>query len=280
MKRILKRSSSPKLPAASIPNSPQHMRSALVAMYKGKLSAGAIDAAQEIAEARRLARRAIELDKDDPSVLAMAGHALAYVVGEVEEGAALLSRAINLDPNLATARNWRGWAHLYLGDVDAAIEQFQVALRLSPLDPRIFIVQTGLAYAHFFAGRNEEASTWAATAVRQQPNYLAAQRIMMACHAMSGRVERSTRGCARSMQLNPAQRISRMKDRAPFRRRKISKDWRRLTGSRGCRNEYAAPPRSHSRRRSGGFILGSSALMMLMRWRDQTLPKLSHRATL
>ena len=59
------------------------------------------DAAQERIEARQLARRAIELDKDDPSVLAMAGHALAYVASEVEEGAALLSRAINLDANLA-----------------------------------------------------------------------------------------------------------------------------------------------------------------------------------
>ena len=162
-----------------------------------------IDAAQERVEARRLARRAIELDKDDPSVLAMAGQALAYVVGEVEEGAALVSRAINLDPNLAIARNWRGWIHLYLGEVDAAIEQFQVALRLSPLDPRIFIVQTGLAYAHFFAGRNEEASSWAATAVRQQPNYLSAQRIMMACHAMSGRIEEAREICARSIATEP-----------------------------------------------------------------------------
>jgi TolB-like protein len=54
------------------------------------------DAAEEIAETRRLARRAIELDQDDPSVLARAGHALAFVVGEVEEGADLVSRAINL----------------------------------------------------------------------------------------------------------------------------------------------------------------------------------------
>jgi adenylate cyclase len=176
------------------------------------------DAAQEIAEARRLARRAIELDKDDPTVLAGAGQALAFVVGEVEEGAALVSRAINLDPNLAIARNWRGWIHVYLGEVDAAIAQFQVALRLSPLDPRINMAQTGLAFAHFFAGRNEDASTWAATAVRQQQNYLTAQFILAACHAMSGRIEEAREVCARAMQLNPAQRISRIKDRTPFRR--------------------------------------------------------------
>jgi TolB-like protein/class 3 adenylate cyclase len=90
------------------------------------------DAAQEIAEARRLARRAIELDKDDPTVLAGAGQALAFVVGEVEEGAALVSRAITLDPNLAIARNWRGWIHLWLGEIDAAIAQFSGRLAFEP----------------------------------------------------------------------------------------------------------------------------------------------------
>ena len=176
------------------------------------------DASQERVEARRLARRAIELDQDDPSVLARAGHALAFVVGEVEEGAALLSRAINLDPNQATARSLRGWVHLFLGEIDAAIEQFQVALRLSPLDPSIFTPQTGMAYAHFLAGRNEEASSWAATAVRQDPHFLPGQRIMMACHAMSGRVEEARQACMLALQLDPTQRISGTKDRAPFRR--------------------------------------------------------------
>ena len=40
-KRILKRSSSPKLPTVSIPNSPHHMRLALLAIHKGKVPAGA-----------------------------------------------------------------------------------------------------------------------------------------------------------------------------------------------------------------------------------------------
>ena len=195
-----------------------------------------VDAAQEIAEARRLARRAIELDKDDPSVLTMAGHAFAYVVGEVEEGAALVSRAINLDPNLVTARYWRGWAHIYLGDVDAAIEQFQVALRLSPLDPRIYVIQTGLAYGHFFAGRNEEASTWAATAIRQQPNFLVAQRIMMACHAMSGRVRKHGRRACSRCSWTPPNAFPESRT-GPHFAGKISKDWRKLTGSRACQND-------------------------------------------
>ena len=176
------------------------------------------DAAQERIEARRLARRAIELDKDDPSVLAMAGHALAFVVGEVEEGAALLARAINLDPNLVIARHWSGFTHLWLGNVDAAIEQFKIALRLSPLDPRSFNALTGLAYAHFFAGRNEDALSSAAAAIRLQSKFVPAQLILAACHAMSGRVQEAREVCARAMQLDPTLRISGMKDRGPNRR--------------------------------------------------------------
>jgi TolB-like protein/class 3 adenylate cyclase len=174
--------------------------------------------AQEIAEARRLARRAIELDKDDPSVLAWAGNALAFVVGEVEEGAALVSRAIKLDPNMAAARHWSGWIHLYFGQLDAAIKQFEFALRLSPLNLRNFVVQTGLAYANFFAHRDDEASALAATAVGQQPDYFSAQLIMMACHAVSGRIEEAREICAHLMQRNSALRISRIRARTPFRR--------------------------------------------------------------
>ncbi len=174
--------------------------------------------AEEIAETRRLARRAIELDQDDPSVLARAGHALAFVASEVEEGADLVSRAIDLDPNQATARYWMGWIQLWLGEIDIAIEQFEIALRLSPLDPSIFTAHSGMAWAHFLAGRYEEASSWAAATIRRQPNFLAGCRVMMACQAMSGRVEEAREACRIALQLDPTQRISRIRDVAPFRR--------------------------------------------------------------
>jgi adenylate cyclase len=129
-------------------------------------------------------------------------------VGEVEDGANLLSRAINLDPNLAFARLWSGWTQVYLGDEDAAMEQFHVALRLSPLDPRIFLSQTGVAYAHFLAGRYEDASSWATVAIRQQSNFLVAHRILMASHVMAGRITEARQVCAEALQIDPTQRIS------------------------------------------------------------------------
>jgi TolB-like protein/class 3 adenylate cyclase len=174
--------------------------------------------AEEISETRRLARQAIELDRDDARVLTMAGFGLAYVAGEVEEAAVLLARAVELDSNLVLARTWMGWTKVYLGDTDGAIEQLEVALRVNPLDPRRYTTSTAMAYAHFFAGRNDEASALATNVVRQQPNYLAAQLVMMACHAVAGRIDEARQACAAVLRIDPTQRISGSNARAPFRR--------------------------------------------------------------
>jgi len=166
------------------------------------------DAAQERIEVRRLVRSAIEIDKDDPTVLARAGQVISGLLNEVEDGLALVSRAQELDENLVIAWYSSGWEHLFLGDVDAALKQFHIAVRLSPLDPLLFFAQTGIAYAHFMAGRYDDGSSWAKSAVLHRPNYLTAQFILAACHAMSGRVEEARGVCARLMQAKPALRLS------------------------------------------------------------------------
>jgi len=48
----------------------------------------------------------------------------SYTLEEPENGSAFAARAIALDPNLALARHWAGWAQIYLGNHAAAIEQF------------------------------------------------------------------------------------------------------------------------------------------------------------
>jgi tetratricopeptide (TPR) repeat protein len=156
-------------------------------------------------------------------VLTWAGFALAYLVGEVERAAALVNKAVQIDPSLGLARMWIGWINIYLGEHDSAIEQLEMAQRLSPLDPRRHAVWTAMAYAHFFAGRHDEASRLAATGSRHQPNYLSGQRIVMACHAVMGRLDEARASCAAAMQLDPTQRVSGGKAWAPFRPQDMQK---------------------------------------------------------
>ena len=182
-----------------------------------KANSWSVDRKSDAQQAGLFARKALEQAKDDPIVLANSGMALAYVTGHLEEGAAYLKKATNLDANLALGWYYRGLTSIYLGEA-GAIEHFQQAIRLSPLDPRIFVSFNGLAYSYFFAGNYDEASVWADKAQRESPNHLFSHRIAMACQAMSGRVEEAREACSRVMKMDPTQRISNIRDRQPFRR--------------------------------------------------------------
>ena len=76
---------------------------------------------QDVAETRRLARRAVEFGKDDAGALCFAGYAARICRGELDDGAAFVDQALILNPNLAHAWHWGGWTKLYLGEPDAAI---------------------------------------------------------------------------------------------------------------------------------------------------------------
>jgi TolB-like protein len=175
------------------------------------------DTAKEIAEVTRLAQRAVELGKNDAIALAASGWALAYVVRDLGVGAALIDRALVLNSNSAEAWFYGGWAKIYLGEPEAAIERLARAMRLSPLDPRLMGMRAGTAYAHFLLGRHDEAASWAAMALQDNPDYQPGLRIAAASNAMAGRPEQAHRAMARLRQLNPALRVSTLKYRGPWR---------------------------------------------------------------
>jgi TolB-like protein len=183
-----------------------------------KANGSMVDRAQEIAEAARLARRAVALGGDDAFALSSGGNALAYVVGDVEGGAACIDRALALNPNLAAAWYYGAWVRMFLGEPEVAVEHLARAMRLSPLDPRIGLMETAMAFAHFFAGRHDEASSWADRAVRDAPDFVAAAYISAASHALAGRLEAAQRNMARARQFDPARRISDLRDEIPLRR--------------------------------------------------------------
>ena len=175
------------------------------------------DAVKERAESRRLTERAMQLDPDDPVVLAHAAEVYSYVLEDPETGSTLAARAVALDPNLMLARLWGGWAQVYLGNHDAAIEQFAAAIRLSPIDPHLFVPQTGMAFAQFFVGQYDECLAQATSAIQRQPNFPGAQRIRMSSLAMTGRTAEARRACDVALQTDPTLRIASIKT-APFRR--------------------------------------------------------------
>jgi hypothetical protein len=57
------------------------------------------------------------------------------------------------------------------GEPDTGIKHAALAMRLSPLDPRLFVWQFYTALAHLCAGRYDDAALWGERALRGQPNW-------------------------------------------------------------------------------------------------------------
>ena len=147
-------------------------------------------------------------------------HSDSVLVRDLAAGVPFIDRAVALNPNLAWAWLYSGWARIWLGQPDAAIEHLAHAMRLSPLDPLIADVQAATAHAHFFAGRYDEAASWAAMAVGAR----AALYVAAAANALAGNMEEAAKAVARLRQLDPTLRISNLRDvLGPYRSEDLAK---------------------------------------------------------
>ena len=183
--------------------------------YSQRKTAGWVtDRAHETAEAERVARRAGELGNDDAVALVGAGMALAYVVGDLDGGAAFTDRALVLNPNLAMAWWLSGWIKIFSGEPEVGLECEARAMRLSPQDPLMYTMQTATAAAHFYAGRYAEASSWAERAVQARPNFLVSTYYALASAALAGNQAAAEKARARVPEL----RISDLGDLVTMRR--------------------------------------------------------------
>jgi len=190
-----------------------------------KMNAWMTDREKEVAEGIRLARRAVGLAKDNAVALARGGHAIAFLGHDLDSGIALLEQAIHFNPNLALAWYLSGWLRAYNGEPDMAIERLGRAMRFSPLDPTLYHMKVGIAFAHLLARRFDEASAWAKEAFRDEPNYLPAAAVVAASNAHAGRMEDATKAMARLRQISPALTASNLKDLWPFRRAEDFEIW-------------------------------------------------------
>ena len=99
-------------------------------------------------------------------------------------------------------------------------------------------MSTGAAQAHFLLGRYDEAASWAAMALQDNPDFQPALRQAAASNAMAGRPEQAHQAMARLRQLNPrcVFPLSKMCG-ALIGVPKTSRDWKKDCGEPGCPND-------------------------------------------
>jgi len=142
-----------------------------------------------VAEACETALKAAALGSDNGSILASAPWTISMLGGLHLQGREFAERALRLHPNSADVRTASGWSFSFGGEPETALEQFEVARRLSPLDPRAFLTQTATASANFFLRRFEETVDWSTRVLQQKPTWVPALRYRAAALAHLGHTE-------------------------------------------------------------------------------------------
>jgi tetratricopeptide (TPR) repeat protein len=108
---------------------------------------------------------------------------------------------------------------MYLGEYASAIENFERAMRLSPLDPLTYFAATGMAFALAFAGRYDEAISCATKALHEQPNWSTALRVAAMANALSERMVEARAAMACLREVDPTLKLGNLDRVAPPLRR-------------------------------------------------------------
>ena len=157
---------------------------------------------EERVEGTRLAREALGAHKDDPTTLAVAGHALGYLAQEFENARNAIDRSLFLNPNSIIGLTAQGMLHNWTNRPDAALDTFRRALRISPLDPGKLWTLFGLARAYTRLGRHEEGLETGLAAIRERPQSIHSYLPVIQCLVRLDRVDEARRYAADLMRVD------------------------------------------------------------------------------
>jgi adenylate cyclase len=165
------------------------------------------DKTASTAEACELAAKAVSIDPENASVLAVAAWAYSTLGVRFEQSLELANHALALHPNSVHIRSFCGWVFNYFGESLKAIEQFEEARRLSPVDPKSYFPMLGLAAAHFFASHFDETVNLTGRILAEVPTHNVARRYRAAALGHLGRIDEARAVIADLLKAQPSSNL-------------------------------------------------------------------------
>jgi adenylate cyclase len=182
----------------------------------------AADPEEALDEAERWARRALELDDQEPVSHMALGNVMLW--RRNHDGAlAEFGRMIALDPNFAQGHSATGLALMYAGRAAEALEAFAIAKRLDPHSPSI--VLHFVAQANFSLGRYEAAAEHLLERIARTPATDSSRMLLAACYGHRGRAEEARAVWAELMKINPGFSLAQRERVLPY---KEPRDFQRI----------------------------------------------------
>ena len=159
-------------------------------------------------EAVRLSRLALSLDDSDPDTLAAVAVISAFMVGDIESALEMADRAVALNPNSFGAWSARGWVCRAAGLPQEAVQSFERAIRMNPIDPLLHPSFVGMGIALIELRRFDEAIVAGKNAQRQKSSYGPVYGCLASAFAHLGRETEAREAVARLLEFDPAFTIS------------------------------------------------------------------------
>ncbi len=135
-------------------------------------------------KAKTAAMQALDLDDSLPEAHTSLGLVKEHFEWDWAGAEKEFKRAIELNPNLATAHHWYGDYLTNMGRFDEGIAETKKALELDPLS---LIINTTMGWQLYLAGRNENAVEQLRKVLDIDPKFSPARRILEEVYAHTGK---------------------------------------------------------------------------------------------
>lgn len=154
---------------------------------------------------------------DDPIALAAVGSAISQCLDDLDRAAAYVEAALALDPNNAWAWARYAWLAIYRDQPEQAIERFERALTLSPMDPLEFNLRIGVGLALGLKGEYTTAARILREVLHKHPHVTWAYRQLAYISALAGDLPTARDAMARLCAAHPYVSIAMMQACHPSR---------------------------------------------------------------
>ncbi|UCH84598.1 MAG: protein kinase [Candidatus Latescibacterota bacterium] len=148
--------------------------------------------------ARKAAERAMELDDTLAEAHASSGWISANYDWDWANAEKQYNRALELNPNYATAHQWYAELLTYMGRHDDSITEAKKALELDPLS---LIISNDLGQVYYFARRYDEAIYQLRKTLEMDPGFLVAHFFLALTYAQRAMYDDALRTAQRAMAI-------------------------------------------------------------------------------
>ena len=149
-----------------------------------------------------LTHRALKVAGDDANVLASAAGPMMNLEGDLEGAAAVVARAVALNPGSSRAWMYSGLVRLRAGAVELAVEHIETSRRLEPAGPNRPVQDVLLGIAKFAQARFAETVALMKEAIRQA-DHPPAYFHLAASYGHLGQLDAAREALARARELAP-----------------------------------------------------------------------------